>query len=134
MAHGENTNGSTGHTVTAVPGTQRITVEIDGRTVADSRRPVLVYETGIPVRFYLPPDDVDLTLFDATDTHTTCPFKGLASYWTLRGDDTHPARPDVAWAYEDPIPVVSGIKGHLSFYDTVAQVTVEGEVPPAPAV
>lgn len=131
MAHGAKAG--SGHTVTAVPGTQRVTVEIDGRTVADSRRPVLVYETGIPVRFYLPPQDVELDLFDATPTRTTCPFKGLASYWTLRAADGHPAREDVVWAYEDPMETVAGIKGHLSFYDTVATVTVEGEVPATPA-
>ena len=132
MAHGMKAG--SGHTVTAVPGTQRVTVEIDGRTVADSRHPVLVYETGLPVRFYLPPQDVELGLFDATDTHTTCPFKGRASYWTLRAEDGRPAREDVVWSYEDPIPTVAGIKGHLSFYDTVASITVEGEVQQAPEV
>jgi uncharacterized protein (DUF427 family) len=128
MAHGDSGDGS-GHRVVTVPGTQHVTVEIDGKVVADTRRPVLLYETGIPVRFYLPPDDVDLTLFDSTDTHTTCPFKGLASYWTYRGETAGQERVDVAWAYEEPIPAAAGIKGHLSFYDTVARVSVEGDVP-----
>jgi uncharacterized protein (DUF427 family) len=132
MAHGDNASGSGGHQVVTVPGTQHVTVEIDGTVVADSRNPVLLYETGIPVRFYLPPADVDLTLFESTDTHTTCPFKGLASYRTYRGDATRPARPDVAWSYEDPIPAAAAIKGHLSFYDTVAHITVDGAVPDAP--
>jgi uncharacterized protein (DUF427 family) len=132
MAHGEGSGGKGGHRVVTVPGTQRVRVEIDGVTVADSRRPVLLYETGLPVRFYLPEADVDLTLFEPTDTHTTCPFKGLASYYTYRGDGTQPARTDVAWCYEDPIPAAVAIKGHLCFYDTTARITVDGDVPPAP--
>ena len=131
MAHGERGGG--GHRVVAVPGTQRVRVEIDGVRVAESERPVLVYETGIPVRFYLPSDDVDLTLFEPSDTHTTCPFKGIASYRTLSAADGRPARPDVVWSYEDPIPAVAAIKGHLSFYDTAARISVEGEVPAEPA-
>ncbi len=133
MPHGERSG--QGHNVVAVPGTQRVTVEIDGRTVADSRNPILVYETGLPVRYYLPPQDVDLTLFEPTDTHTTCPFKGIASYWTYRGDGAADTpRADVVWAYEDPIATVAAIKGHLSFYDTVADISVQGQAPQAPAV
>ncbi len=133
MAHGDSGDRG-GHRVVAVPGAQHVTVEIDGAVVAETRRPVLVYETGIPVRLYLPAEDVDLTRFEASDTRTTCPFKGLASYWTYRGDGTAPAREDVVWSYQDPIPSVLAIKGHLSFYDTVARLTVEGDVPAAPQV
>ena len=109
----------TGHHVRAVPGSQHIRVEIGGRLVAESSRPLLVHETGMPVRYYLPPEDVDFGLLEPTGTHTTCPFKGEASYWSFDG------RPDVAWAYPDPIDSVTQIKGHLCFYDTVADITVE---------
>ncbi|MEU6344711.1 DUF427 domain-containing protein [Streptomyces sp. NPDC046977] len=113
-----STDSTRGHTVTAVPGTQHVTVEIDGQVVADTRRPLLVHETGLPVRYYIPPEDVDLARFRPTDTHTTCPFKGLASYWSF-GDHT-----DVAWAYPEPIATVPEIKDHLSFYDTIAEIKV----------
>ncbi|HSA49435.1 MAG TPA: DUF427 domain-containing protein [Yinghuangia sp.] len=123
-----------GHTVVTVPSTQTVTVEIDGRVVARSNRPVVLYETGLPVRYYLPPDDVDLELFEPSATRTTCPFKGEASYWTYRGpaDGTAEPRPDVVWAYADPIDGVTDVAGHLSFYDNAARVVVEGE-PPAPS-
>ncbi|MEU6173606.1 DUF427 domain-containing protein [Streptantibioticus parmotrematis] len=121
-----------GHRVAAVPGSQHVRVEIAGRVVADSHRPVVVHETGLPVRYYLPPQDVDLTLFEATDTHTTCPFKGIASYWTYLGDGEATRKQDVVWAYEEPLASVAAIKGHLSFYDTVADITVEGPEPEAP--
>ena len=132
MAHGDAAGGR-GHRVVTVAGDQHVTVEIDGRVVADSRRPVLLYETGLPVRFYLPADDVELARFEATDTRTTCPFKGIASYWSYLGEDGGPARADVVWCYRDPIESAAGVKGHLSFYDTVARVSVEGEVPAEPA-
>ncbi|AEW97440.1 MULTISPECIES: DUF427 domain-containing protein [Streptomycetaceae] len=120
-----------GHHVTVAPSTQHVRVVIDGQVVADTRRPVVLRETGLPIRYYLPPDDVDLTLFEPTATRTTCPFKGEAAYWTYRGEDGSEHR-DVVWAYPDPLPEVALIKGHLSFYDTVARITVEGEPPAAP--
>ncbi|MGC0417589.1 DUF427 domain-containing protein [Embleya sp. AB8] len=122
-----------GHLVTTVHSTQTVTVEIDGEVVARSKRPVVLYETGLPIRYYLPPEDVDLTRFEATDTHTTCPFKGVASYWTYLGNGDTGPRPDVVWAYPEPIASVPDIAGLLSFYDTVAQVTAEGEPPAPPA-
>jgi uncharacterized protein (DUF427 family) len=122
-----------GHQVKTVPSTQTVRVEIDGLVVAESSRPVALYETGLPVRYYLPPNDVNLDLFQATDTRTTCPFKGEAAYWTYVGPKggTAEPRPDVVWAYPKPIDGVTDIADHLSFYDTVARVVVEGE-PPTP--
>ncbi|ATL85504.1 DUF427 domain-containing protein [Streptomyces malaysiensis] len=120
------TTGTGGHRVDVERGSQHVTVTIDGRVVAESTHPLLVHETGLPVRYYLPPEDVDLTLFEPTDSHTTCPFKGEAAYWTYRGaagDEAEP-RPDVVWAYPQPIEKVSEIKDHLSFYDSVAKIEI----------
>ncbi|MFE2672731.1 DUF427 domain-containing protein, partial [Streptomyces hygroscopicus] len=85
-SHPPTTGSGGGHRVAVERGSQHVTVTIDGRVVAESDRPLLVHETGLPVRYYLPPQDVDLTLFEPTDTHTTCPFKGEAAYWTYRGE------------------------------------------------
>ncbi|SOD80762.1 DUF427 domain-containing protein [Streptomyces sp. Ag109_G2-15] len=127
-----------GHRVVAVRGTQAVRVRIDGRPVSSSDRPVLVYETGLPVRYYLPPEDVDLTLFEPSDTRTTCPYKGEASYWSFRGDEgtdgTAQGHPDVAWSYVDPIDAVPEIKGYISFYDDVAEIEVTGAPPETPAM
>ena len=117
--------GARGHRVDVVRGTQHVTVMIDGRLVAETSRPLLVHETGLPVRYYLPPEDVDLTLFEPTDTHTTCPFKGEAAYWTYRGTGGGEPRRDAVWTYPKPISAVAEIKDHLSFYDTVADIAVE---------
>ncbi|QLH24107.1 DUF427 domain-containing protein [Streptomyces sp. Rer75] len=120
-----HTGSGAGHRVEVVRGTQHVKVTIDGQVVAETDRPLLLHETGLPVRYYLPPEDVDLTLFEPTDTRTTCPFKGEAAYWTYIGPDSGAElRPDVVWTYAQPIDAVPEIKNHLSFYDSVAEITV----------
>ncbi|MDH6134248.1 uncharacterized protein (DUF427 family) [Kitasatospora sp. MAA4] len=123
------------HRVVTVQSTQTVTVQIDGRVVARSSRPVALFETGLPVRYYLPPSDVELTLFQPTGTHTSCPLKGEASYWSYRGPDgTAEGWPDVVWAYPRPLDSAADIAGYLSFYDDAAQVFVEGEAPEPPVL
>lgn len=114
------------HRVDVLRSARHVRVEIDGRPVAESRSPLAVFETGLPAVFYLPPEDVDLELFEPTPTRTGCPYKGFASYWTYRGGGSVPDRADVAWAYNDPLREVGPIAGHLAFYDSVADVVVDG--------
>ncbi|MFD5894802.1 DUF427 domain-containing protein [Streptomyces sp. NPDC060366] len=101
-----------GHTITVEQGTERVRVVRDGQVVAESRRPLLLHETGLPVRYYLPPQDVRTELLSASDTTTHCPFKGDASYWSL------PGAPDLVWAYPEPKDEVAQIKDHFCFYET----------------
>ncbi|MFG3494710.1 DUF427 domain-containing protein [Streptomyces sp. NPDC047928] len=103
---------TTGHRITVEQGTQHVRVVHDGRVVAESRRPLVLRETGCPVRYYLPLEDVATDALTRSDTRTYCPFKGTATYWSLPG-----AR-DAVWAYEDPEPEVAPIKGHVCFYET----------------
>lgn len=84
----------------------------DGQELARSDRPLVLRETGCQDRYYLPPEDVRFDLLTPSDTHTVCPFKGTASYWS------RPGAPDLAWAYPDPIPDVAAIRDHVCFYDT----------------
>ena len=94
-----------------------------GQKVAESDRPVVLEETGMPTRYYLPRDDVRTELLRATTFSTTCPFKGDASYWTLTvGDQVHDG---IAWSYEEPIPSAEGIAGLLCFYNDRVDLTVE---------
>ncbi|MFJ6748748.1 MULTISPECIES: DUF427 domain-containing protein [unclassified Streptomyces] len=101
-----------GHRIEITEGTDHIRVERDGQLIADSRRPLLLSETGCPVRYYLPPEDVRTELLTPSATHTFCPFKGTASYWSLPGGPE-----DLVWAYPDPHSEVAQIKDHLCFYD-----------------
>ncbi|MFE4497271.1 DUF427 domain-containing protein [Streptomyces niveus] len=101
-----------GHTITVEQGDTHVRVVRDGQVVAESRRPLLLRETGLPVRYYLPPQDVRTELLSPSDTATHCPFKGDASYWSL------PDAPDLVWAYPEPKDEVAEIKDHFCFYET----------------
>jgi uncharacterized protein (DUF427 family) len=114
---------SPGHQITIAPSDAHVTIAVNGVTVADSERPVLLDETGLPTRYYLPKEDVRTDLLRSTNFHTTCPFKGEASYWTLNlGDELFDG---IAWSYEAPIPNAEGITGLLCFYPDRVEMKVE---------
>ncbi|MBJ7904766.1 MULTISPECIES: DUF427 domain-containing protein [unclassified Streptomyces] len=99
-----------GHTITIEKGEQHVRVVHDGQVLAETDRPLVLRETGCPPRYYLPAEDVRLDLLTPSETHTVCPFKGTASYWSL------PDAPDLVWAYPDPKPEVAEILDHYCFY------------------
>ncbi len=106
---------ATGHAITIAPADAHVEVKVGGQTVAESDRAIRLDETGLPARYYLPRDDVRMDLLQATAQRSTCPFKGEASYWSVKvGDDVHE---NVVWSYEAPIPGAAGIEGLLCFYN-----------------
>ncbi|AOR30083.1 hypothetical protein BFF78_02460 [Streptomyces fodineus] len=117
--------------VDAIPSSRHVVVEIGGRVVADTRRPVLLFETGLPTRYYVPREDVRLGLFRPTEHHTGCPYKGTAEYWSWHGERDEESEadvpPDVVWSYPEPLPAVAAIKGLLAFYNEAVDITVDGE-------
>ena len=113
---------SAGHTVTTDQGDVHVEVVVDGQVVAATDRPVLLHETGIPTRYYIPKDDVRMDLARSIALTTVCPFKGTASYWTLDLDGT--AHDGIAWSYEEPNEAATEITGMLSFSDDRAEVRV----------
>jgi uncharacterized protein (DUF427 family) len=110
--------------VDTVNSSRHVEVKVDGVTVADTRRPVLLYETGLPTRYYIPKQDVRMDLLEPTDTHTRCPYKGIASYWSLSVGDRKIE--DVVWSYPSPIPESSRIENLLSFYPNKVELYVDG--------
>ena len=119
-----------GHRITITPGDVHVEISVDGAKVADSKRPVLLEETGLPTRYYLPPEDVRTELLRPTTSETTCPFKGQASYWSVEVDGrTHD---DLVWSYERPIPEAEGITGLMCFLTERVDLTVDGEVQDRP--
>jgi uncharacterized protein (DUF427 family) len=113
------------HQITITPAQLHVEVTVDGVKVAESDRPVLLDETGLPTRYYLPRDDVRTDLLRASSRHTTCPFKGGASYWSVAaGDEVHD---DLVWSYQQPIPEAEGITGLMCFYNDRVELVVDGE-------
>jgi uncharacterized protein (DUF427 family) len=96
------------------PSDQRVQVTVGGVLVADSRRAVELHEGSLPVRYYLPTDDVSMQLLTTTDTSSVCPYKGTATYWSVRAGGT--LYPDVVWAYPTPIPEAAAIAGLVCFW------------------
>lgn len=113
--------------VDAIPSTRHIQIIIDGIIVADSKQPVIVYETGLTPRYYLPKEDIRFDLLTPTETSTRCPYKGNASYWSITVNGK--IYKDVVWAYKKPLSEVHEIAGLLSFYhELVDTIQVDGEV------
>lgn len=100
---------------------RHVQVEVAGRLMADSARPLLVFETGLPVRYYLPRDDVRMDLLEPSATRTLCAYKGEASYLSADGAD------DVAWTYPDPLPDNAALRDAVAFFNENADIIVDGE-------
>jgi uncharacterized protein (DUF427 family) len=110
------------HRITTRPGTRHVRVESGGQLLAESHRAVELDETGLPTRYYLPPEDVRMDRLTPTETRSHCPFKGDASYYAAAGVK------DAFWVYEDPteedaLPVA----GLLAPWPGRVEVTVDGE-------
>ena len=101
---------------------REVTVHVGGVLVARSTRPLAVFETGMPVRWYLPREDV-LVALDPTATSTTCAYKGAASYWSLTTADGEPHE-DVAWSYETPLPDAVALAHAVAFYPDRSEISV----------
>lgn len=101
-----------------------VRVEAGGEVLAESARPLLMFETNLPVRFYLPREDVRISRLAPSSTRTYCPYKGQASYWSVDGGDE--SLRDIAWTYREPLPDSPQIAGLVAFYDERVDVTVDG--------
>ena len=104
-----------GHVITTEPIEGLVTAMWGGQVVAESRNALLLRETGLAPVTYFPIEDVRMDLMYRTEHQSTCPFKGQASYW---GIDAGWRRVDnIAWAYEDPPPDRTDLKGRIAFYE-----------------
>jgi uncharacterized protein (DUF427 family) len=92
----------------------RVRAVVDGRTVLDTTRAKLLYETGIMPRLYAPIEDFDAEVLARTDHTTHCPFKGDASYWSVTVNGS--SRDDAVWAYESPLAEAAWLEGYASLY------------------
>ncbi|HEY1969686.1 MAG TPA: DUF427 domain-containing protein [Pseudonocardia sp.] len=104
---------------------QRVRVLVGDRVIADSSRALLLSETGLPNRYYLPEADIRTDMLSATETRTVCPYKGWASYWSAELDGHQLT--DLAWGYREPLPEASRLAGHRSFLHDEVTVEVDGQ-------
>jgi uncharacterized protein (DUF427 family) len=110
--------------VDILPSSRHVRVELDGVTVAETRKPTLLFETGLPPRYYLPLTDLRIDLLRPSATHSRCPYKGTASYWTV---DTGAGRhEDIVWTYPTALPESQKIAGLACFYNEHSDIYVDG--------
>jgi uncharacterized protein (DUF427 family) len=121
------------HRIDVLNSSRHVRVMVEGEVVADSHRPRLLFETHLPTRYYIPLADVRLDLLERSSTLTRCPYKGIASYWSVKvGGEL---KKDLAWTYELPIPESPKIENLVCFFNEKVDIEVDGEVigsPPTP--
>ena len=104
---------------------RHVRVDIDGVTVAESHRPTVLFETGLPPRYYLPLAHLRMDLLRPSATTSQCPYKGTASYWTL--DTGVGVHQDIVWTYRAPLPESQKIAGLACFYNEKVDMYIDGE-------
>jgi uncharacterized protein (DUF427 family) len=116
--------------VDILPSSRHVRVDMDGVTLAESTSPRLLFETGLPARYYLPKTHVRLELLIPTDTVSHCPYKGQAEWWSVRvGEHVYD---DLAWSYLTPLPESQKIAGLIAFYNEKVDIYLDGELQERP--
>ena len=118
------------HRVDILKSSRHVKILVGGEVVAETNRPMILFETGLPPRYYFPPEDVSEDVLLPSDKRTQCPYKGVASYYSVRaGGETREA---LVWYYPDPIPAAADIEGHLCFFNEKVDLEVDGEAQQRP--
>jgi uncharacterized protein (DUF427 family) len=110
---------------------RRIQVVVDGVTVADTTRPTLLFETGLPTRFYVRKTDVRTELLEHSETTSACPYKGRAHYYSIKANGK--LFRDTVWYYPYPLTECPKIEGLLAFYNEKVDIYEDGQLLPRPA-
>lgn len=110
--------------VDVLASSRHVRVEVGGITIAESASPRMLFETGLPVRYYVPKTHVRMDLLMPTGSVSHCPYKGQAEYWSVRaGDGVHD---DLAWSYRAPFAESQKIAGLIAFYNEKVDIYVDG--------
>ena len=116
--------------IDSLASSRHVHIAHDGVTLADTTRATLLFETSLPIRFYIPEEDVATDLLVPTATHTVCAYKGQASYWSARVGDS--LLPDIAWSYPEPLNDAVPVGGLIAFLTERLALTVDGQAQPRP--
>ena len=116
------------HRVDVLPSSREVRVSFGAELIARTRRAMFLFETRFPVRYYIPPEDVRMEFLEPSNHRTICPYKGRASYWSLRVGQRFAE--NAVWGYRETLPECPRIKDYFCFYpDKVERIEVEGEQP-----
>jgi uncharacterized protein (DUF427 family) len=118
------------HRVDVLDTSRRVRISLDGETLGETERGKVIFETGLPPRWYLPREDVRQDLLAPTDTRTGCAYKGFASYWSVSVGDREEA--DLAWSYPEPRREVAPVADMIAFFNERVDVELDGELQERP--
>jgi uncharacterized protein (DUF427 family) len=113
------------HRVDVLESSRHVKVKVGGEVVAETQRPMILFETGLPPRYYIPPEDVREDVLLKSEKTTQCPYKGAASYYSVEAGDGRVE--DLVWYYPEPLPEVGKIEGLLCFFNEKVNLEVDGE-------
>ena len=105
--------GTQDHPITIAPASGPVVINFHGAIIASADNALVLKESGYEPVYYMPKDRVEMGFLRATDHHTTCPYKGEASYWSISAEGQ--AAENAIWAYETPKDAAKEIAGHLAF-------------------
>ncbi len=103
------------------PASGSLTVTAGGTILGTTSRALELREGGSSPVIYVPRDDIDMGLLEKTTRSTGCPWKGKASYYSIKTDKG--VLDNAVWSYETPLPGVAEIAGHLAFYTDRVKLT-----------
>ena len=115
------------HRIDVIRSSRHVKVTLDGETLAESYRPLALFETGLPTRWYLPREDVNMDRLQPSETRTTCAYKGHAAIFSSGGHR------DIAWTYAEPEREVEPIRDRIAFYNEFVDIELDGEPQERPA-
>lgn len=113
------------HRVDVLQSSRHVRVTVGGEVVAESDQPKMLFETSLPPRYYLPPEDVRTDRLTESGTETVCSYKGRAAHrsLTVNGERVD----DAVWGYPEPLPEATGVRGYYGFYPDKVTVEVDGQ-------
>jgi uncharacterized protein (DUF427 family) len=116
------------HRIDILRSSRHVQVRVGDTVVADTRRSRMLFETGLPVRYYIPREDIRIDLLTPSDSVTACAYKGQTSqYWDLTG-----GMRDIAWSYAEPSPEAGTVAGLICFFNERAEISVDSVVQQRP--
>lgn len=110
------------HPITVTATGEHVVATVGGRVIADTRKALTLQESTYPAVRYIPRKDVDFTLLERSEHETYCPYKGEASYYSIRAGET--SADNAVWTYETPYDAVAEIKEYVAFYLNLVDVQV----------
>ena len=109
---------------------RRVEISFDGTLLASTENALLLLETHLPIRYYIPPEDVTSSLLTPSETRSTCAYKGVAAYFST--SDGHPGGRDVGWTYASPLDDALRVRDHVAFWNERTDIRVDGELQSRP--